>query len=519
MTALHPLTTQGTHMNTALLVGAVAISLAIYAIGTIIYRLWLHPLAKVPGPKYMAVSDVPGQWISYINLDMVRQATVLHRKYGPIVRIGPDRLAIEGSISWPEVYGIRSTSDQDEFSKIPDFAIPNDHLALLGANRENHRRQRRQMNHAFSSAALHEQEAVIMQYIDKFMDKITERAKRGEALNIVDWLNFTTFDIIGDLAFADSFHSLDGDTTFVKNIFRGSIGTSYRRFLWQFPLLKLPLMMVIGAKELAVATAAGKENFKMGRLKGQARMAMGAEPKDGRRDFATYMLRKGKDGESVLSDEEVQTLSSVLVIAGSETTATALSGFSFLITTNLEKQQILAEEIRSAFTDETDITLTGTGHLEYLNAVIEETLRLYPPAAALPPRVSPGAELHGLWVPRGTKIHVYQNATNRNPDHFKDPDSFEPERWLNPNHPRYNPRFASDKKQLVKPFSNGPRDCIGKNLAYTEMRVIISRLLYRFDIELLPGQERWMSKQKSSFIWVKGPLEVKLKPRAGITLD
>ncbi|KAK8092929.1 hypothetical protein PG999_014516 [Apiospora kogelbergensis] len=514
-----PLITQGTHENATLLVGAVAISIAIYIAAIAIYRLWFHPLAKAPGPKHMAIWDVPGQWSSFIKMDMVKQAPLLHRKYGPIVRIGPDRLSMDGSVCWPEVYGIRSTSDQNEFSKIRGFTFTNDHLALIGANREDHRRQRRQVNHAFSSSALHEQEAIIVQYVDKFMDKITERAKRGEPVNIVDWLNFTTFDIIGDLAFADSFHSLDGNTAFVKNIFRGVTGGAYRRFLIQFPLFKLPLMLLLGAKELAVATEAGEENFRVGRLKGQARMAMGAEPKDGRRDFATYMLRKGKDGEPVLSEGEVQGLSSALVVAGSETTATALSGFTFLITTHAEKRRALEDEIRAAFADEADITMTGTGHLEYLNAVIEETLRLYPPAATLPPRTSPGAEVHGLWVPRGTIIHTYQSATNRNPDSFTDPDAFEPERWLRPSHPRYNSRFAGDKREVMKPFSNGPRDCVGKNLAYTEMRVIISRLLYRFDIELLPGHERWMDNQKASFVWIKGPLEVKLKPRAGVTLD
>ncbi|KAK8023888.1 hypothetical protein PG993_011954 [Apiospora rasikravindrae] len=519
MSVLDPLATQGNQAKTALLVGAATISLLLYAVGTAIYRLWFHPLAKVPGPKYMAVWDVPSQWRSFITMDMVRHAAVLHRKYGPIVRIGPDRLAIEGSVSWPEVYGVRSSSAENEFQKIPGLAFPNDHMALLGAGRDDHRRQRRQMGHAFSSSALHEQEAIITRYVDKFMEEITLRAKAGEPLNMVDWLNFTTFDIIGDLAFADTFHSLDGDTTFVKNIFRGVEGSAYRRFWIQFPMLKLPLMWKVGRKELAAATAAGEENFRLGRLKGQARMAMGAEPRDGRRDFATYMLRKGKDGESVLSDAEVQTLSSVLVIAGSETTATALSGFTFFIATHAEKRRVLEEEIRTAFADEADITMTRTGQLEYLAAVIEETLRLYPPSASMPPRASPGAMVHGQWVPRGTRIQVFQQATNRNPDSFVDPDSFEPERWLKPTHPRYNPRFSHDKREVVKPFSAGPRDCIGKNLAYAEVRVIIARLLYRFDIELMPGQERWMDDQRAAFVWIKGPLEVRLKPSAGAAWD
>jgi cytochrome P450 len=349
----------------------------------------------------MAVSDIFSQWRAWVSMDMLNYAPVLHRIYGPIVRIGPNRLAIEGSVCWPEVYGARSTSDEDEFSKIPGFAFPNDHLALLGANREDHRRQRRQLGHAFSAAALQEQAGIIVQYIDKFVGQLTACAQKSQPVDIVSLLNYMTFDIIGDLTFADSFHGLDGDTTFVNNLFRGLKGGSYRRFLLQFPLLKPFLTLYVGLEDLHKANVLNKENFLLGRLKGQARMAMGAEPKDGRRDFATYMLRKGKNETAVLSDEEVQTLSSALVVAGSETTATALSGFTFLVGTHPEKKRILADEIRTSFADESEITIASSAKLPYLHAVIEESLRLYPPAVALPPRVSPGAQVNSQWIPRG----------------------------------------------------------------------------------------------------------------------
>jgi cytochrome P450 len=362
---------------------------------------WVHEHGKLPGPKHMAVSDIFSQWRAFVSMDMLHYAPVLHRIYGPIVRIGPNRLAIEGSVCWPEVYGARSTSDEDEFSKIPGFTFPNDHLALLGASREDHRRQRRQLSHAFSATALQEQAGIIVQYIDKFVSQLTACAKQGQPVNIVNLLNYTTFDIIGDLIFADSFHSLDGDTTFVDNLFLGIPGGAYRQFLLQFPVLKPFLALYVGLENLHKASVTAKENFLLGRLKGQARMAMGAEPKDGRRDFATYMLRKGKSETAALSDEEVQGLSSVLVVAGSETTATALSEFTFLYGTHPKKKRILVDEFRAAFTDESEITIASSAKLPYLHAAIEETLRLYSPAAVLPSRVSPGAQVNGQWIPRG----------------------------------------------------------------------------------------------------------------------
>ena len=112
-----------------------------------------------------------------------------------------------------------------------------------------------------------------------------------------------------------------------------------------------------------------------------------------------------------------------------------------------------------------------------------------------------------------TAISVFQWASYRNPDNFLDPDAYRPERWLPPSHPLYDPRFADDKTSVLKPFSYGPRDCIGKNLAYLEMRLVVARVLYRFDVELAAGQDDWHSSQNAYLVWDKGPLNIMLKPR------
>jgi cytochrome P450 len=121
--------------------------------------------------------------------------------------------------------------------------------------------------------------------------------------------------------------------------------------------------------------------------------------------------------------------------------------------------------------------------------------------------------------PLQTIIQTWQTSTNLNPDSFADAHSFEPERWLTPEHPLYEPRFAHDKKNVVKPFSNGSRDCIGKNLAYSEMRVIICRILFRFDMELMPGQEKWLESQLAAFLWMKGSLMVRFKVRPDVSVE
>lgn len=108
---------------------------------------------------------------------------------------------------------------------------------------------------------------------------------------------------------------------------------------------------------------------------------------------------------------------------------------------------------------------------------------------------------------------IYQVSTFRNPANFADPDNFRPERWLPPSHPLYDSIFANDNHDAFRPFSFGTRDCIGKNLAYSELRVIICRLLYRFDFALAPGQEDWLERARVFIVWDKPEIRVTFRER------
>ncbi|KAM0083647.1 hypothetical protein ACKRZS_004151 [Fusarium odoratissimum] len=459
----------------------------------IVYRLYFHPLAEVPGRKIHAITGFLTQWKSHITGTWLREAAQLHRQYGPIVRIGPNHIAVDGSIGWPQVYGHQP--GKAEFSKYPNFIFPGDGMSLIGAQKDDHRRQRRQLAHAFSDAALVEQQNVILQYIDLLMKQLTQRAESCEPIDIVAWINLTTFDIIVDLTFSESFGGLKsgGYHPWVQNFFDGIRALH-------------PCDWIQHIRE-------SMESAEMSMEKAKARVALGEQPFEGRRDFMTYMLRRGKDGVTAMSETELLVNSSIVNGAGSETTATGLSGAFFYIGTHPQVYSYLVDEIRGAFTDASDITLKSTAQLQYLHACIEETLRIYPPAAETPLRVCPGATIGGKYIPKGTVVNVYQWATFRNPSNFADPASFRPERWLPKTHALYDEKDAGDNRAVFKPFSYGARDCIGKNLTYAELRVILSHILFKFDFELKPGQSDWHEKQTSFLVWDKVPLNITLKLR------
>lgn len=105
---------------------------------------------------------------------------------------------------------------------------------------------------------------------------------------------------------------------------------------------------------------------------------------------------------------------------------------------------------------------------------------------------------------------LYHYAVYHSEKHFALPDEFHPERWLGDG----DPRFANDDREAFQPFNLGPRNCIGRSLAYVEMRLILARVLWNFDIRLADDSKDWFTGQKVYFIWEKiRSLNMYLTPR------
>ncbi|KUJ16203.1 cytochrome P450 [Mollisia scopiformis] len=228
--------------------------------------------------------------------------------------------------------------------------------------------------------------------------------------------------------------------------------------------------------------------------------------KTDRKDFMSHFLRQ--TNESGISHDEMVSNAGLFIVAGSETSATLLSGMTYYLLKNPEYLAKLKEEIRSSFNGVEDMTFAKEIKLPYLQACIEEGLRIYSPVPVELPRRTPpeGAVINGELIPGNTSVGVSHFCCFHSAKNFKDPDSYRPERWLG------DPAYANDDLNGVQPFSMGARNCIGKNLAYAEIRSMICRLLWNFDIELCPESADWKD-QKVYFLWEKSPLMVKLTAR------
>lgn len=146
------------------------------------------------------------------------------------------------------------------------------------------------------------------------------------------------------------------------------------------------------------------------------------------------------------------------MIAGTETTASALSGTTYHLLKNPHHMEKLVEEIRGAFSDFDDITFEDLARLKYLQAVLLEGMRMYPPVPIALPRKTPkeGTEVCGEWIPGDVSIGASNFATYRMPEHFRNAYEFHPERWLG------DSGYKDDHLDALEPFSVGPRSCLGK---------------------------------------------------------
>lgn len=334
-------------------------------------------------------------------------------------------------------------------------------------------------------------------------------------------VTYTTFDMIGDICFAEPFGCIDEAannewSTAIINVFKSAAwDQGIRRVAGVGSLLHKVLV-----KLLIPADAANwrKVHFANSQAKTVARLN---DPERDHPDLIYQILQAGNhaDGKKGGMTQTEIILNMVLFIsAGSETTASLLTGWMYFMTTNPEVHAKVTAEVRNAFKSDADITWHTVGELAYLDATMKEALRLFSPAPANQQRVVPpgGATIAGHYIPEGYTVAVAPWAASHSTLNFADPERFDPERWLQ--QPGGKGKYAADKLHASQPFSLGQRGCIGKNLSFFEMRLILANLLWAFDLEMgrspaaVAAKKRWDNRDMLVYqTFMKPDLLISLK--------
>ncbi|KAI9685123.1 MAG: hypothetical protein M1822_004710 [Bathelium mastoideum] len=373
------------------------VTFAIYSVFRAIKNYFFHPLSKFPGPPLAAVTNaLYSFW--FLGGRQPYHILALHEKYGPIVRTAPNELSFNTAQSWKDIYGSRPGTETFVKSPFYDGGSFADQAHSIVSVRDvsEHSQMKKYLSHAFSQRSLSEQEPLIAEVIDKFIEKLGSQGSAG--LNIVQWYNMVTLDIIGALAFGEDFKGVDSGKPLpwielvLGALKQGALADTLKRF----PLLaNIFLTLMPGTLQKIIEQTKVFERNCVELIKRRV------DKDNARPDFMTRILQE-RDPSKV-SDVQLAAHAADFVTAGTETTATALSCITYYLLRDPKITQSLQREIRTAFKSYDDISASSTASLKYLNAVVNEGMRIYPPLPFALPRVVPqgGEMVDGQFIPPG----------------------------------------------------------------------------------------------------------------------
>lgn len=179
-----------------------------WRVGIIVYNLFFHPLRHFPGPFWHRASRLP--WaIRHARGEQAFHTQRLHDQYGPVVRIGPNHLSFTNPQAWKDIYGNRAGGEMPK-SKLFTRPVRGAPTSVLNAEHDEHQQLRRALAFGFSDNSMRQQEVTITKYVSLLIDRLRQECDGGsKVMNMASWYNWTTFDLVSDLVFGESFHCLE----------------------------------------------------------------------------------------------------------------------------------------------------------------------------------------------------------------------------------------------------------------------------------------------------------------------
>lgn len=203
--------------------------------------------------------------------------------------------------------------------------------------------------------------------------------------------------------------------------------------------------------------------------------------KDNRKEDLLDMLLEARDQENGkgMTDQQLRDEVMTLMLAGHETTSNALSWTWYLLSQNPAAREKLETELQAVLNGRTP-EMEDLPRLRYTKMVIQESMRLYPPAWIMSRRAEVDNVLGDFLIPAKSIIHISPYLMHRNPEYWQEPEKFVPERFT-PEAQAAHPAFT------YFPFGGGPRLCIGRDFAMAEAQLILATIASRYRFELVPG--------------------------------
>lgn len=354
-----------------------------------------HPLSKYPGPFLWRASRIPASYHHACG-DLYKCIAAIHAQYGDTVRIAPDELSFSAPSAWPLIYNSRPQLDKSKWHFAPNDVerLP---PSMITAPDAEHAKIRRLAGPAFLNAGIAEIEPVLQQYSDLLCSQLAVASSEGSQ-NLVEWFLWALNDVIGQLALDQEFECLEKRRMhpwphFLLSVLKQTAALNqFRRFGLPMQLLKSMMTQKMrDESDSFMDLAKTAINKRLSRDKEESsEIVINGAGKKKRPDIVGLMLREMKGGER-LTEGEIMSNSVLIVGGGAETTSTCLSATFYHLCKTPHAMNKLKNEIRKAFSSNEEITVKATANLPYLKATVDESLRIFPVASYITPRVTPKA--------------------------------------------------------------------------------------------------------------------------------
>ncbi|KAK7870825.1 hypothetical protein R5R35_014414 [Gryllus longicercus] len=364
---------------------------------------------------------------------------------------------------------------------------------LLLSSGDKWRSRRKALTPAFHFRILEQFAPVFLSCGDEFVRQLRKRAG-GDTFDVVPLIKLLTLDIICETAMGVKMNAQnDANSAYVQAVNEITTITARRALR---PWLHLDFIFymttpgrrykkcleVLHGTTDSVIRERREELLKMGKDHGHSAMEIDDIGRRRRVAFLDLLLLAARDGS--LSDADIREEVDTFMFEGHDTTEAAISFAIYLLACHSDVQEKVLEELKSVFdwSQPLQPTIQQLGELKYLEMVIKEALRLYPPVAAILRDITNDERLPstGHVIPDGTVMIVSPWAVHRNPEVYPDPEKFDPERFSAGETARRHP-------YAFLPFSAGPRNCIGQRFAMLEMKSVLAKVIWNFEMFVEPG--------------------------------
>lgn len=487
----------------------------------VIYHSWIYPFYISPLRMIPTVPGSPllGHSLAIITEEVGVPQRKWHQQFGPVVRyfypLGSEKLSFVGDDALKQMT-IRNPYNYPKPARAREWMARILGDGVLTAEGEAHIHQRKALAPGFSVQSIKAlypvfwRKSLLMS--DLWAKEMLNEDVQSKTIEVLDWLNRTTLDIIGEAGFGSDFNSLNYPDSPLRQ--------AYRR-LFNF---SLPARAFHGLQSHTVWAKyiPSPSNFDMVAsakiITGQANEIIRSKlskANPNAKDIIALLVRENQRlmaaGEKGLTFETMRNQVMTFVGAGHDTTAVGATWTLHLISKHPEVQKKLRAEVHSRMPFLFDANLQSdiqqsakwdVDQLPYLDNVCRESLRYIPPVPFTARRSIEDDQIGGYFIPAGSDVYMHSNVINRHPGFWGETaDQFDPDRW------DHLPATYTPNAYMT--FQQGPRGCMGRKFAEIEIKTLLCSMLskYRFETdETFPDQEAWK-------MW-----RVVLRPRDGMRL-